>query len=620
MANRNEIGTDPRFASKARARILHSLIVLISLAFVGRLAYLQIFKGSSYRTASEAQAIKQIIIEPFRGAMLDRFGNKIVHNEPSFSLTITRNDFRETALPLLSSILEISEEEILSEIAEYSNVSRFTPIKMFKDVDYQKVVLIEEYADYLPGVDVAVESKRLYETDANLAHILGYTREASRSQIDERSYYRPGDEIGQTGIESEYEMDIRGKKGAQFIAVNKLGKKVAGYDDGKSDVAARNGDDLILSIDPGLQKVAEDAFGNYRGALVALDPRNGEILAIVSKPDFDPSVFSGRISPELVRELYYNPESPMLFRAIQSRQPPGSTWKMLIALAALQEGIITERSTISCPGYFMYGRRFGCHGAHGSVAVRAAIRHSCNVYFYKVGLKLGYDKFIEYAEMFGFGEKTHIDVPGESNGILPTRAWLAEHNRSLANLNGKMVNYSIGQGEVSATPIQMAVYTATIANEGTKYQPHAVRAVRNKMLNTVEAIAYDSLKIPIEKKYFRIVKQGMYEVVNSGGTAGSARIDGISVCGKTGTAQNPHGKDHAWFVCFAPMENPEIAMAVFVENAGFGGSVAAPIARKVLMQKFRPDSVYKKVEPVELPDSATILQTAAVDTSAAIGN
>jgi penicillin-binding protein 2 len=285
---------------------------------------------------------------------------------------------------------------------------------------------------------------------------------------------------------------------------------------------------------------------------------------------------------------------------------------MLIALGALQEGVITENTTVYCPGYFMYGRRFGCHGGHGSIKVRAAIKHSCNVFFYKTGLKLGHENFIKYAKMFGFGEKTSIDIAGEKDGILPTKKWLTDHNRTVSNLNGRMVNYSIGQGEVSATPLQMAVYTAAIANDGVRYQPHAVRAIINKMTNTVQAISYDSLKIPIEKRYFDVVKRGMYDVVNAGGTAGSARIDGVAVCGKTGTAQNPHGKDHSWFVCFAPLENPQIAMCVYVENAGFGGSVAAPAARKILKQFFYPDSIYKKTEPIA-PDSLATLHIAATD-------
>jgi penicillin-binding protein 2 len=321
MAKINKINPDGAFGSKTRSRLYYAMVALFFLSYLGRLAYLQIFRGADYRIASETQAIKQIIIEPFRGSMTDRFGNKIVHNEASFSVTITRNDFRDDALPLLSSIMQIPEEEIEEKIANYENLSKFTPIKIFTDVEFDKIALIEEYSDLLPGIDISVESKRLYDFEGRLGHLLGYAKEVTKSEIEEREYYRPGDLIGKSGLESAYEMEIRGRKGAQFVAVNKLGKKVASFDNGKSDVAARNGDDLILTIDPELQYVAEQALEGRRGAAVVLDPQNGEILAIVSKPDFDPRDFSGKISRKLYNSIMNDPGKPMMFRALRAMQP-----------------------------------------------------------------------------------------------------------------------------------------------------------------------------------------------------------------------------------------------------------------------------------------------------------
>ncbi len=643
MPVKQSLGGNPKFASNSRATIFKALIIVISLLYTGRLAMLQIIEGNIYREVSENQAIKKISVEPFRGNMYDRNGKLIVHNEPSFTITLTPNDFKLESLPLLLSIIPADTLEIISAlsslynnkqfnsqvlptISEMLNIgkskiskrprnvgfySRFSPVKIYRDAQFSEISKIEEFSDFLPGVDILVESKRLYEFDGKMAHIMGYTREISPSELKRKSYYRPGDYIGKRGLERTYEDLLRGNPGVQFVAVNSAGQKISVFDKGKNDVPAQNGFDLYLSIDARLQEEAEKQLEGKVGAVVAIEPATGEIMVLASSPDFDPRDFAGKIPRGLFTSLYSNPDKPMYNRAVQSSNPPGSTWKMLMAIAALQEGLIDEHTTFYCAGGMHYGGRFPkCHGAHGNISVRRAIQTSCNVFFYNLGLKLGMEKFEKYGKMFGFGQLSGLDLPGENKGLLPTMKWLKDNPRSGGFQKGKLLNYGIGQGEILTTPLQLAAYTATIANEGTYNQPHLVKSMRNLITNKIEPIEYQSRELPIEKKIFQIVKKGMYDVVNiPGGTAASARIPGKDVCGKTGTAQNP-GVDHAWFVAFAPLEAPEIAICVFIENAGFGGTHAAPVAKKVFEKFFFPDSVKKPV----MPDTTDFEQLLRQDT------
>lgn len=605
MSIRDSFKANPDFDPVKRLKILRVVVFLFVVVFIGRLAHLQIKQGGQYKLQSETQAIKQVIVEPFRGNMYDRDSTLIVHNKPSFSVSITPNDFKLESIELLKEILPEVDTNVVRKVVSGANYySRFTPYKIYRDAAFEEVAALEEYSDYLPGVDIVVESKRLYEFNANIAHVLGYTREVSAKQLEHSRFYTAGDIIGQRGLEKSYERQLRGKKGVQFIAVNSAGKKIASFDKGLNDVSANNGFDLYLTLDMKLQEKAERLLDGKRGSVVAIDPRNGEILAFVSKPDFDPRDFSGKVKPELFNKLSHDTTSPFLNRAAMSEYPPGSTWKPLMAIAALQEGLIDKDFKLHCGGGFRFGsRRHKCHGAHGPVDVEKAIRVSCNTFFYQIGLKLGFDRFYKYGKMFGFGEKTHIDLPNERKGLLPSLDWLQQrYNGTAHSLRGRLVNYGIGQGEILVTPLQMAVYVSAIANDGLEIQPHVVRAVYNNITKRIETVAYDERRLPVDQWVFDIVKEGMYGVCNSaGGTAHSAQIPGYDVCGKTGTAQNPHGRDHAWFICFAPKDNPTIAMSVFIENAGFGGSVAAPVARKLMMTHFGLE-----VEKSAQPDSAAV--------------
>ncbi|MFA6990011.1 MAG: penicillin-binding protein 2 [Candidatus Gastranaerophilaceae bacterium] len=608
MANRILTDSSSDFASIGRYKFIRYFIYAISFFFILRLSQLQLLQGNKYSVVSEAQAIKRVRVEPFRGNIFDRNNALIVHNEPSFAITLTPYSFKKYAMPLLSSILQMDSASIYKIVDRYIIYSRFNPIKIARDADFEKVSLIEEYSDYLPGIEVNIESKRLYELDANMAHVLGYTREITKSQIEKYNYYHPGDQIGQNGIEKSYERDLRGREGIQYIAVNKLGQKVESFDNGSNDIPTKNGFDLYLGIDKRMQELAEKLLKGQRGCVVAINPKDGSIYAMASKPDYDPRTFSGKIPAELYKELSTDKSFPLQHRAIMSQYPPGSTWKMLIAIAALNEGIINENTTMNCGGGIEFGGKFRkCHGNHGTVNVRKAIQTSCNSFFYQLGLKIGMDVFEKYGKMFGFGSKTNIDLPGEASGVLPTQNWL-EARLGKGNFWGRMVNYGIGQGEILVTPLQMASYTATIANEGNFFQPHLVDYIRNNITNKKEQLSIFSNHLPIDHHVFEIVKDGMYNAVNlGGGTASAAKLTDIQVCGKTGTAQNSQGRDHSWFVCFAPKENPQIAMAVFVENAGFGGAVAAPIAQKILDAFFHNEKYeeFKNPNKIIIPIDTT---------------
>lgn len=618
MGINNKFQDNPDFASASRERIFRVLIIAFSLAYIFRLIHLQIIKGDIYLLESEAQAIKQEIVEPFRGNMYDRNGLLLVHNEPSFTVRLTRSDFPVDRIPLLSKILEMDSNEIIKTLETYKDYSKFEPIRIARDIEFKKVALLEEYNDLLPGVEVSVESKRLYDFHGLMSHLFGYTREISKEQLSEMPYYRPGDIVGKTGVENTYEEYLRGTKGKNFIAVNRAGQKVASFDRGKSDIPVNNGFDIYLTLDKHLQETAEAVMEGRRGAVIAIDPRNGEILAYISKPDFDLRRISGKIPVDLYNQLRDDPGHPLINRAIMSGYPPGSTWKMLVAIAGLSENVIDLGSTATCTGKFMFGgRAYGCHG-HGTVNVVSAIKGSCNVFFYQLALKLGMDKLSKYAQMFGFGQKTFIDLPNENRGIFPTAEYLERKYGKGAASKGRLINYGIGQGEINVTPVQMAVYVSALASYGLINTPHLVRSFYNNLTGKIKNFDYGSKQLPIKREVFDVIHKGMFEVCNMGGGTATgvfssfrSNLANYQVYGKTGTAQNPHGKDHSWFVCFATEKGvPKIAIVTVVENAGFGATVAAPICFKLLSTYLNPKSI-----DIPIPDEVTDVNEAAASSN-----
>lgn len=568
-----------------RRNVFLLILVAVFLMFTGRLIQLQIVQGSQYRLQADAQGIKRMTIQPVRGALYDRNGYIIVASEGSHTVYVTPNKIDDNSKQVLATILATDTAEINGLISKYK-INPFTPVRIFRDVNDTAWAKLNEHYHLLAGVELENESKRYYEEDVRASHILGYVKEIDRAEMERNNYYVPGDMIGKSGIEKEFEEFLRGEKGFEYVAVNNRGQRIESFNDGKSDQPPSNGFDLYLGLDAELQAYAEYLMksSNYTGAVVAMDPSNGEILAMVSAPDYDLNIFNGVTTKEQMSTLTGNPDKPLINRATFGVYPPGSTWKPLMVLAGLEEGLITPTSTISCPGSFTYGgRTWKCHGGHGAVNARRAIQASCNVFFYKLALQMGIDTYHKWGQMFHFGERLKVDVPEPGYTLLPSQAYYDKHFGEGKWPKGVLVNLGIGQGELAVNPLQLAAYTAAIANDGVWNRPHFVSKVKNKRLGTVEPVAFDSEDLGIKPEYLKVVQGGMFDVVNvPGGTAGHVKLPDIAVAGKTGTAQNPHGRDHSWFVSYAPFDNPKIAMCVLVENSGFGGTHAAPLSRKLI--------------------------------------
>jgi penicillin-binding protein 2 len=483
---------------------------------------------------------------------------------------------------VLETVIDADSGFISSILEKNKHFSEYLPVKIKKGIDFNVVAWIEENSDNLPGIDYIIEMHRNYPAGVSGSHMFGYIKEISAKQLEvEKEYYRQGDNVGHNGIEKTYEKDLRGTKGKRFILVNSKRKNIGSYKNGADDDPSLKGRDLVLTIDADVQRVAEEEFIGKRGALVAIEPSTGEILALVSAPDYDLNQFSYLTSKDFLSKLYSDPEKPLFNRATMSVKPPGSTFKMFEAITALDLGLITTSTTFFCGGGFTYGRFFKCHGSHGNVNVITAIEKSCNTFFYQLIYKIGLKRWKRYAERFGFNNKTNIDIGEESKGLIPDEKYYEKiygekWPRSI------MASLGIGQGEVSVSPIQLVQYVSLLANNGKTFEPHFVKGYFDEVANELMKYKFKEKNVDIEQKYFDIVKEGMFLVVNGKGTATHIRSEEFEICGKTGTAQNPHGEDHALFVGFAPYENPQIAFAIVVENVGFGGTHAAPIAKKIV--------------------------------------
>ena len=499
-----------------------------------------------------------------------------------------------------AQLVRLDPEFIKERLRKGIQYNRFSPVKLKRDIDFQTLSSIEENRDKLPGIDYQIESKRYYPTNAKAPHLFGYTKEVSDQQVAQSpGDYRPGDIIGATGIEAEYDRYLRGQKGYEFLTVNARGMSLGPYNEGRSDIVVQEGNDLILAIDAGVQALAESLLTNRSGAVVAIDPDDGGVIALVSKPDYDLTSFGGVTPTNVWNAMNTDPARPLFNRATLTRYPPGSTYKMVLAAAAFQDGIISQNWTINCTGAFRYGTKvFKDHIPHGSTNMVESIQRSCNVYYYQLILKTGLSRWEEYGKMFGFGSATGIDILEENPGLLPSEEYYDRVYGKGKWTQGYLVSLSIGQGETGVTPLQMASFAATLGNSGAYRTPHVVGSIRDKQSGQVEKIPGETRDVTLSPQVWTAIREGMRRAVNApGGTALSARVAGIEVAGKTGTSQNPHGKDHAWFMGFAPFDNPKIAICVMVENAGFGGVVAAPIA-SMCIEKYLYGRVVRSTPPV----------------------
>jgi len=569
---------------------------------VTRLFLMQIVQQEAYDEKSADNSIKAIEQIPLRGIFLDRNGEVLVSNVPAYTLRVLPSDYDTSLNSILETVIDL-QPGLISKILHTNRIySKYIPVRIKRGIDFKAVAWLEENSEYLPGVSYIVEMQRGYPAAIVGSHVFGYTKEISPEQLKrEKDYYNPGDYVGHNGLEKQYEKFVRGIKGFNYILVDSKRKEIGKYNDGLEDLSSTKGQDLMLSIDADVQRIAEQELKGKSGAVVAIEPKTGEIIALVSAPDYDLNQFSYVTSKEFLQKLYANPLRPSFNRATMSVKPPGSTFKLMAAIAALDLGVITPTTTIYCGGGFTFGRFFKCHGGvHGSLTVIHAIEKSCNTFFYNLIYKIGLDRWAEYAKRLGFNGMTGIDIGEEVPGLIPNSKYYEKiygpkWPRSI------MASLAIGQGEVSVTPLQLAKYVALIANNGNSFVPHVVKGYIDDKTNHLMPSTFKEIKTGIDPKVFDIVKEGMYLVVNGAGTATRIRMKEVNIAGKTGTAQNPHGKDHAFFIGFAPYEDPKIALAIVVENAGFGATWAAPIAQKMIQTYLFKDKT-KKLEQRFTPE------------------
>lgn len=578
-----------------RKKILLFISYFIVATYILRLIQLQLIQHEEYDSESAKNSIKQIENFPLRGVFFDRNKRLLVENTPTYTVRITPSDYKKQNSEYVEKLLDLEPGYIDKVLQKNKEYSRYVPIKIKRGVDFKVIGLIEENTDRLPGVDYIIEMQRGYPDSVMASHIFGYTKEINPTSLKEDNFYSPGDVIGYNGLEKNYEKDLRGVKGISFVRVDSKRREIGKFKDGKNDIPSVKGNDLVLGIDRDIQRIAETELKGRSGAVVAIEPETGEVLAIASAPDFDLNEFSYITPRAYLNQLYSDQLKPMFNRATMAAHPPGSTFKILCALIALEEGIITPETTLPCGGGFTYGKFFKCHGAHGATNVVRAIEKSCNTFFYQLIFKIGIDRLAAYAAKFNIGKKTGIDILEESNGLIPT----SKYYEKIYGKNwpqGILVSLGIGQGEVSLTPLQLANFCALVANNGKSFVPHIAKGYLDENKN-YHPFNFKPVETGISQRSFDIVKSGMLQVVMGTGTATNVKIPGIQIAGKTGTAQNPHGKDHSWFIGFAPYENPKIALCVLVENSGFGATYAAPIARKMFESYLKSYIDKSKVKP-----------------------
>jgi len=576
--------SDKIFGSNLRKNIIIIIVAFIGISFIGQLIKMQIIEHNSYVVKSDNNSVKKIVQKAPRGIFFDRNYKVLVSNKPSYTLQIIPAIYDTSKGRIIEHILDLEKNKINEILRKNRGYSKYLPRVIQRNVSFEDIVWIEENNENLKGVNISVEMQRDYSFDIIGSHIFGYLREINSQQLKQnKNIYNLGDFIGIKGAEKSFEDRLRGDKGYEYILVDARRKTIGKYLEGSNDLQPKKGNDIVFTIDMETQKIAEEEFEKYSGSLVAIKPSTGEILAYVSAPEYNLEEFASVTSQQMMNRLRADPSKPLFDRASNSIYPPGSTIKMLAALIGLEEGLITTKTTVECKGGFKFGNRFfRCHGNDGFVNVEKAIEHSCNTFFYKLILDIGLDRWARYIRMFGFGEPTGIDLGNDAKGIVPDTEY---YNRVYGKNKwgrGNLVSLGIGQGELSVTTLQMAQYTALLANFGVTGVPHVGKGYLKDIQSNLTPFSYDKKSISISRKNLEIVRKGMYKVVNGEGTATHIKLPNIKIAGKTGTSQNPHGENHAIFVGFAPYDNPEIAVALIVENVGYGGTFAAPIAQKVI--------------------------------------
>ena len=578
-----------------RKILFYAIIFIAAIIILSKLFALQVV-NKSYRMSAENNVLRYVTQYPARGLIYDRNSKLLVFNQAAYDLMVIPGQTQEIDTAELCSILDIGQESFINRMNTANKFSKYAPSIFLKMVSSETYARLQEVLYKYPGFYVQTRTLRKY-TYPSAAHVLGYVGEVNNDEIKADPYYKPGDYIGKNGIEKSYESHLRGRKGLKIFLVDVHNRIKGLYQGGKYDTISVPGRDLVSTLDIDLQQYGEKLMGDKNGSIVALEPATGEVLALISTPDYDPSLLVGRIRSENYTRLQNDTLEPLFNRALMASYPPGSTFKPVNGLIALQEKVVTRNYEYFCDnGYFAPGVHVACHH-FTSFNLQGAITASCNAYFCNAFRLLldnpaygstaeGLNKWRSYLTEFGFGSKLGIDFPNELTGFVPKVSFYD-------NIYGKnrwkaltVISMGIGQGELGTTPLQMANMTAIIANRGYYLTPHIVKSVDNDTLATDPAFRKKN-KVSIDSANFEIIVEGMKGVVNGGegATATWVAIKDIVMCGKTGTAENPHGPDHSIFIAFAPEKNPEIAIAVYVENTGFGSTYAAPVA-SLMIEKY----------------------------------
>jgi penicillin-binding protein 2 len=589
------------------------LVAFIALAFFMifiRLWSLQVIKGSDLRRLSENNCIRLRENPADRGMLLDRKGRILAHNRPSYEVYLVPEDLKVNPGVVIEvgRLLNIPPEEIQERMKTQKRRAPFKPVKIKSDIDWHELALLESNRVHLPGLIVDVRPRRAYDYGELASHLIGYLGEIDENELKQakEAPYRMGALIGKYGVEYRWEEDLRGVDGGRQIEVDALGREIRPL----GTVEPFPGNNLFLTIDLDLQKTAEEAYQDKNGALIAMDPKTGRILAMVSKPSFEPDIFARNILQEEWDSLVENPHHPLQNKGIQGQYPAGSVFKIVTAIAGLESGMITPSTQFNCAGAFHYGNRdFRCwkEGGHGAISLHRAIVESCDVYFYQVGLKVGVDLIAHYANEFGLGRVIGISLPHERPGTVPSSSW-KKKRFGVPWYSGETLSFSVGQGYLNATPLQLLMLISGVANGGKQYLPQVVERVENIYGNKLKEYPPVELgRANVSEKTLQVIQEALRGAVNDPhGTGWTCLLKEVKVAGKTGTAQVvrlPENfkkgdmnrmpqkfRDHAWFVAYAPFEDPKISIAVLVEHGGFGASAAAPIAKKVIAKYLNAES------------------------------
>lgn len=591
------MGINTKYTLENRRYVIIGAVVLLVIIFIIRLFYLQVVEND-YKAWADSNAFLKKTLNPSRGMIYDRNGKLLVFNQPAYDVMLIMREVQPFDTLDFCNILSISKEQFHKRIDEIKNrrlnpgYSSYVPQVFMNHLSAQECGVLQEKLYKFPGFYIQNRTIRQYEYPY-AAHILGNIGQVDRKDIKDDDYYVQGDFSGRAGVERSYEKELRGEKGVEILLRDVHGRIKGRYDDGNSDIAPVSGKNLKLSIDMDLQAYGEKLMRNKVGSIVMIEPETGEVLCMVSSPNYDPSLLVGRQRGNNHKMLEKDPQTPLIDRSITGYYPPGSTFKPSQGLIFLQEGVITPETMYTCAhGYTFRGGKPACHGHASPIALVPALATSCNSYFCwglhdmldsrrrYPSVQQAFEVWKNHLVSMGYGYPLGIDLPGEKRGFIPNSKFYDKVYRGRWN-SSTVISIAIGQGEVTATPLQICNLAATIANRGYFITPHVVKEIQDTPLDSL----YTNKRYPtVDAKYYDIVADGMRSAV-IGGTCFAAAIPGIEVCGKTGTAENPHGKDHSAFIGFAPYKNPKVAICVYVQNGGFGAYFGVPIG-KLMMELY----------------------------------